>query len=96
MEGRTTARLTSCGVPVKGGFANGSTNVPKYVNKFKSPVFREETIVNPSGKKVGDIRIKPSGILWKPKGQQRYYSVGLDDFIDWITTRQEGVERTKS
>ncbi len=54
-------------------------------NSFRSPAFTEETIVDESGLVVGHIRLKPSGILWKPKGNGKYYSVPIDKFEDWIT-----------
>lgn len=69
--------------------------MPKYVNSFASPSYIEETIVNDSGV-VGTIRIKPSGVLWKPKGAQKYFAVPVDDFAAWITSPATGASKTKS
>jgi hypothetical protein len=59
--------------------------MPEYKNRFASPNFLEETILGQEGNKIGAIRIKPSSVLWKPKGERQFYSVTLDDFADWIT-----------
>ena len=70
--------------------------MPEYVNKFKSPVYIEETIMDNNGNTIGTIRIKPSGILWKPSGSPKYYSIPLDDFIAWITDKQTRARRTSN
>ncbi len=67
--------------------------MPAYKNRFASPEFIEEVVVDDNDKKVGTIRVKPSSILWKPSGQQKFYSVTLKDFTDWIT-KKPGVTRT--
>ena len=36
------------------------------------------------GKLVGIIRISPPSILWKPRSDQKWLKVSLDDFIEWI------------
>jgi hypothetical protein len=59
--------------------------MPKYNNHFSSPDHMEETILNAKGEVVGTIRVKPSSVLWKPKGAQKYYSVSLDSFTTWIS-----------
>ena len=59
--------------------------MPKYKNAFTSPDFVEETITDGNGNIVGTIRIKPSGVLWKPKGKQKFLSVPLETFKHWIT-----------
>ena len=69
--------------------------MPSYVNSFASPKYIEETIVNKSGV-VGVIRIKPSGVLWKPKGSQKFYSVSLAKFTEWITDGNTKAVLTKS
>lgn len=69
--------------------------MPKYNNSFSSPKYIEETIVNDDGV-VGYIRIKPSGILWKPKGERKYFSVPLERFTDWITAPKTKAGRTSS
>jgi hypothetical protein len=71
--------------------------MPDYNNKFKSPAHITEIIVDAtSGLTIGTIRVKPSGVLWKPKGQQRFYAVSLDTFTDWITKATTGATRTGS
>jgi hypothetical protein len=59
--------------------------MPPSKYKFLEPVSYDHLIgESPSGGKIGEIRIKPSSLLWKPKGQQKYYSASLDDFAEWI------------
>ena len=70
--------------------------MPKYLNSFPSPKFVEETVVDSQGAVIGVIRIKPSGVLWKPKGQQKFYTVPLDKFVSWITAPGTRATRTKS
>ena len=59
--------------------------MPKYNNTFRGHVYIEETILSEKGGIVGHIRIKPGRVLWKPRGSQQYFSVGLDRFMEWIT-----------
>jgi len=70
--------------------------MPKYNNSFKTPSFHEETILDEAGAVVGTLRIKPSSILWKPKGAQQYRSVTLDNFAEWITSSDTKAKKTKS
>ena len=70
--------------------------MPTYKNKFAAPAYIEESVVNENGNAVGKIRIKPSGILWKPKGQQKFYAVPLAKFIAWVTDPTTKATRTKS
>lgn len=71
--------------------------MPDYNNKFSSPAHIEETIVNATtGVTIGTIRVKPSGVLWKPRGQQKYYAVDLAKFTDWITDAGTEASRTRS
>lgn len=71
--------------------------MPDYNNKFKSPANVTEIIVDAkSSVTIGTIRVKPSGVLWKPKGQQKFYSVNLAKFTDWITNATTGATRTGS
>lgn len=65
---------------------------PKY--EFAGPSFVQEKIVTRKGATVGFIRIKASSVLWKPANKQQFYSVGLDDFVTWITSRRTGAART--
>lgn len=70
--------------------------MPRYLNSFKSPDHREETIVViETGAVVGTIRVKPSSLLWKPTGQHKFYAVSLDKFTSWITDADTGAKRVK-
>ncbi|MBI4299352.1 MAG: hypothetical protein HY666_06300 [Chloroflexi bacterium] len=64
-------------------------------NKFNEPKFIETTILDSNGAVVGAIRVKPSTILWRPKGEHQYFSIGLDIFTDWITHSQTGSHRIR-
>ncbi len=70
--------------------------MPRYNNRFKSAVFHEETIVDDDDKLIGRIRIKPSGVSWKPAHADQFYSVPLDKFVAWITSYKADANRTKS
>jgi len=63
-------------------------------NQFAGPNFVEEVILKQDDSRIGLIRIKPSSVLWKPRGQTQFYCVTLDDFIDWITSPSTGARRT--
>ncbi len=69
--------------------------MPAYKNEFARPDHYEHEILS-DGKKVGTLRVKPGGILWKPSGQHRFYSVNLERFADWITASATGATRTGS
>jgi hypothetical protein len=69
--------------------------MPDYKNKFESPTYIEESILDGNtGNKIGTIRIKLSSISWKPKGQHKFYYVSTDDFARWITDSNTNAERT--
>jgi len=70
--------------------------MPKYTNSFRTASFHEETILDENGAVVGKIRIKPSSILWKPKGAQEYRAVPLAKFAAWITAGSTKATKTKS
>lgn len=70
--------------------------MPAYNNSFASPSFIEETIIGADGRKIGSIRIKPSSVLWKPTGQQKFYSVSLETFAVWITSQSAKSKRITS
>jgi len=63
--------------------------MPKYNNSFASPDYIEEVIKDSQGMTIGTIRLKPSGVLWKPSGQHQYYNVTLAQFAAWITSCPE-------
>lgn len=43
--------------------------------------------------KVGTIRVKPSGLHWKPKGKQSWYGVSIEEFAEFI--EQNGKQKSK-
>jgi hypothetical protein len=42
---------------------------------------------------IGVLRVKPSSVLWKPKGSQKFLSVPLDDFRTWIKANGKPVNK---
>ncbi len=70
--------------------------MPVYKNSFRAPAYFEETIIDEEDIVVGTIRVKPSSILWKPKNAQKYYSIKLQKFTEWITDSDTKAKKTKS
>ena len=75
--------------------------MPKYTNEFARPGHYEHEIQGNAGGqngsgKIGVFRLKPNRVLWKPKGQQQFFSVSLDDFVAWITNPATATTRTGS
>lgn len=70
--------------------------MPEYRNSFRAPAYYEEVIIDENNSVVGTIRIKPSSVLWKPKNAQKYFSVNLEKFIDWISDPDTRARKTKS
>ena len=63
--------------------------MPGSVNKFLEPDSYDHVIGDAdTGNKVGELRVKPSSILWKPKGAQKWHSASLDEFADWMTGKK--------
>ncbi len=54
------------------------------MKKFRAS-FVEETVIDGDAGVIGRIRIKPSSVMWKPKGRGKFHSVSLDKFARWIT-----------
>jgi hypothetical protein len=54
------------------------------VNKFASRKFEDFEILDGRGNKVGEIRVKPSGILWAPKGTHDWFGVDLKRFAKFM------------
>jgi len=66
--------------------------MPASKYKFDSPASYDHEISDANGRgKIGELRVKPSSILWKSKGQHQYKSVRLDDFIAWIEENGKSV-----
>jgi len=70
--------------------------MPKYKNSFATPAHLEEEILDEAGKKIGTIRVKPVSILWKPKGQSKFFSVDLETFTKWIIDPKTRAAKTDS
>ena len=70
--------------------------MPTINNSFKSRVFTEEIILDPSGKRVGTIRISPASVKWKPKNAQKFYSIPLSRFIGWMVDPSTKARQTTS
>lgn len=66
------------------------------INSFESQKYVEERIRDAEEKVVGVIRIKPSGVSWKPKGLGKFYTIDLATFTQWITDPATKAARTKS
>jgi hypothetical protein len=66
------------------------------LKSFESQKYVQEIILDENGKVFGVIRIKPSGVLWKPKNAGKFYSVSLEKFIEWISDPATKANRTKS
>ena len=69
--------------------------MPAYKNEFGRPAHYDHEILCAKGK-LGTLRVKPGGLLWKPKRQQKFYSVSLEQFEAWITNSATGAKRTRS
>lgn len=54
------------------------------VNSFAARKFEDFEILDGTGAKVGEIRVKPSGILWAPRGAQGWFRVPLKAFADFM------------
>ena len=63
------------------------------VNSFRSKKFEDFEIVNKEQKTVGHIRVKPSGILWAPKGGKVWYGLSLKAFAEFA--KAEGARQKK-
>jgi len=70
--------------------------MPTYSNQFGRPHYYDHEIWAVNGRKIGTVRVKPIGILWKPANQRSFYSVSLAKFAEWIVDPNTGAQRTKS
>ena len=57
------------------------------VNSFASRKFEDFEILDGNNNKVGAIRVKPSGILWAPKGAHTWLGVDLQTFANFMTAK---------
>ncbi len=70
--------------------------MPPYTKQFGRPKYYDHEILKMDGAKIGTLRVKPTGVLWKPKNAREFYSVSLDQFVKWITSTKSEARRTKS
>lgn len=74
--------------------------MPVYNNSFLRPDHYDHKILDKDGKAIGMLRVKPTGVLWAPKGRPRdgkkFYGVSLEAFADWIMDSRTGATRTNS
>ncbi len=59
--------------------------MPKCANTFTGTTALDHEIAGPDGKKLGTLRVKPVGLGWKRAHSQKFHSVRLAKFIEWIT-----------
>jgi hypothetical protein len=71
--------------------------MPASKNKFLEQQACDHEIVNADdGKAIGTLRVKPSSVLWKPKGAKgakAWYSVTLDDVVEYIKGKNNRVSK---
>lgn len=56
-------------------------------NHFQPSKFHDHRIVTSSGTVVGHIRVKPSGLLWAPKGAKTWYGLSIKKFGELFETQ---------
>ena len=49
-------------------------------NSFRSQQSADFEIINHKSEVIGKIRVKPSGVLWKPKSSHSWYGLTLEQF----------------
>jgi hypothetical protein len=54
------------------------------VNEFKPRKYEDLEIVDGGGNKVGEVRVKPSGVLWKPKHSRSWFGIDLKTFAAYM------------
>ncbi len=62
-------------------------------NRFQPSKFHEHKIVTSSGAVVGHIRVKPSGVLWAPKGAKVWFGLSIKKFNELM--EREGKKQNK-
>ena len=64
--------------------------MPTSVNKFAEPDHHDIEFADAdTGNKVGTLRVKPSSLLWKPKGAHQFHAVSLDDFREFMKDKKQ-------
>ena len=62
-------------------------------NKFDWPKFEDHKVLGPKGTLVGEVRLKASGISWRPKGSHSWHRVTLEQFAEYAV--KNGRKQTK-
>ena len=62
-------------------------------NKFDWPKHEDHQVLDSAGKAVGEIRIKPSGIMWRPKGKHSWHRITLEQFAEFAV--ENGTKQSK-
>jgi hypothetical protein len=62
-------------------------------NKFNWPKFEDHQVLAKDGTVVGMVRIKPSGLLWCPKGKHSWHRVTLEQFAQFAV--EHGTQQKK-
>lgn len=52
-----------------------------------------EILNSEKGSKKGELRIKPSAILWKSPKAQKYFRIKIDDFIKYVESLDDKVTK---
>ncbi len=63
------------------------------VNQFACRKFEDFEILDGDSHKIGEIRVKPSGILWAPKSAHKWFGVDLRRFANFM--EENGKEQKK-
>ena len=61
--------------------------MPKYNNAWIGNTAYDHEIAGPDDKKLGTLRVKPTGIGWKPANARQFHSVSLAKLTAWITDK---------
>lgn len=70
--------------------------MPAYKYSFVTPGYHDLTIHNDKEERLlGVLRVKPSTLLWKPNGAEKFYSISMDEFAKWIMSRESASTRVK-
>ena len=54
------------------------------INRFRPDKYYDHQIVDGNDQVVGNIRVKPSGVLWAPKHAKIWHGVTLDEFAHFM------------
>ncbi len=60
--------------------------------EFRAPVSEDFEIME-DGKKFGTLRVKPSTLLWKAKGDHSWVGVTIEAFSDWIAKHGKQMDK---